>query len=393
MIATVHAITKPNKPIELSAKEVTKLYATWLESETYCHDFSGKFVTALKAKGDQELSSDYFKARFEKWSSTEGIRVAPNDYRNFMDYLPERLMTMLPQIFGSGMKPTEEKFFNTSAGITLSNTFIPFNPAIEGDFAMPEILEEYLSKRVFMNAQDRKHITELMADVIQNPLRRPQWAVVVTGDPGTGKSTLYTILKLALGGNHCDDPDEYTSAFKEFSEVLPNNLVLCFDDADNNSRGAYAKLKPAITCSSQSVAIKGQQKPVNRAVYTRIFVCSNKPAPLKIEAGDRRLYCAERSTHRISKEESDEFFEGFIDWLSEPTTPATLYQWLKSIGNPPTKKRSSKVEFSRNEMRRFCNEEVTIHRQPDHGGIEASRGRYAGSGSVPRALHQQRHVL
>ncbi len=54
---------------------------------------------------------------------------------------------------------------------------------------------------------------------------------------------------------------------------------------------------------------------------------------------------------------------------------ACFEQGVKSrecVGNPPTKKRSSEVEFSRNELRRFCNEEITVHRQPDHGGIEAS---------------------
>jgi hypothetical protein len=43
-----------------------------------------------------------------------------------------------------------------------------------------------------------------------------------------------------------------------------------------------------------------------------------------------------------------------------------------SGGNPPTKEQSSKVEFSSNAIRRFCNEEITFYRKPDEGGLLAS---------------------
>ena len=61
------------------------------------------------------------------------------------------------------------------------------------------------------------------------------------------------------------------------------------------------------------------------------------------------------------------------------TANAVICAWK---GNPPAKERSSEVEFSRNEMRRFCSEEIAIYRQPDHGGVEAGGGRYAGAGLV-----------
>ncbi len=44
-------------------------------------------------------------------------------------------------------------------------------------------------------------------------------------------------------------------------------------------------------------------------------------------------------------------------------------QLLGWSGNPPAKPGSSEVEFSRYEG--ILHEEVTIHRQPDHGGAQA----------------------
>lgn len=55
-------------------------------------------------------------------------------------------------------------------------------------------------------------------------------------------------------------------------------------------------------------------------------------------------------------------------------------------GNTPAKEQSSKGEFSRNAMRKFCNEEIAIHGQPDDGGFEASRSRYASSNFDQRLI-------
>ena len=46
------------------------------------------------------------------------------------------------------------------------------------------------------------------------------------------------------------------------------------------------------------------------------------------------------------------------------------------MGNPPTKKQSSKVKFSRNAFEEILHEEVPIYRQPNHSGGETIRDRH-----------------
>ncbi|MDO9419962.1 MAG: DUF5906 domain-containing protein [Herminiimonas sp.] len=317
------------KTTELSAKEATKRYAKHLENESYCHDYSKISVMALKSKGNQEVNPQFFVDCFPKWASTEGIKVAQSEYPEFIEKLPNELRKRLPQIFGSAMKPTIEKFFVNSAGVKLSNTFIPFTP----DFVSipPPILGEYF-QRVCMNENDRKFVPMFLADIIQNPCIRPQSALVVTGAPGTGKSSLYRLVELALGHNHTYSKNSYTDAFKPFSEVFCNNLLAAFDDCDANDRNAYMKLKDGITRKSMSVEIKGQQNLVSRDVYCRIMIFSNLPeAGLVIEEGDRRLYCTERSDHLVNEAESKEFFTRFVKFLEHPDTPAILYHYFLSI--------------------------------------------------------------
>ena len=46
---------------------------------------------------------------------------------------------------------------------------------------------------------------------------------------------------------------------------------------------------------------------------------------------------------------------------------------------PLAKELFSKVAFSRNAMGKVCNEEITVYRQPDQGGIEASQSWHTNS--------------
>jgi len=81
-----------------------------------------------------------------------------------------------------------------------------------------------------------------------------------------------------------------------------------------------------------SVEIKGEQTRVHRDVYARIMIFSNLPtAGLTIEEGDRRLYVTQPNKHKVSVEESKEFFERFVEVLERPETPAQLYHYFLSV--------------------------------------------------------------
>ncbi|MWL87679.1 primase-helicase family protein [Cupriavidus sp. SW-Y-13] len=310
----------------LPAKDVIGLYAEHLMKLSWCIDVSSHPIKALHADSNYNAAPENFKYEFPSWARANKVRVDTGEYQKFLSSLVDRLIPMLPRVVGSSFRPIPEKFF-TNSGATFANTYVPFRPTVPDVFVMPDILSEYLD-RIFMNDEDRKRIVEFMADIIQNPARRPQWAVVITGAQGTGKSSLFRLVSAALGNRHTWEHNEYTPAFKQFSEVLPDNLLVSFDDAPADNKSTYHKLKQAITRTSMSVELKGVQKPVQRDVYARIMICSNNPRPLRIEEGDRRLYVCEPCQHTVSPEETAAFFVRFNDWLDHPDTPTTLFHWL-----------------------------------------------------------------
>lgn len=314
----------------LSTTDATQLFADYLVEQSWCIDVTSYPFKALHTNSNRPGAIEAFKLQFPAWARANRVRVNTSDYQEFLKYLGERLTAHLPRIYGKSFKPVDDRFFE-SQGITLANTFVPFNPELPDEFQMPKLLERYL-QRAFMTDQDRKYITEWMADIIQNPSRRPQWGVILTGDHGTGKSTIFRIVRAALGGRHVWDKGSYAPAFSQFSEVFPDNLLVVFDDAVA-TKDTYERLKSNMTKTLTPVEIKGVQEQVQREVYARVLVCSNDRSPLpKLPAGDRRFYVADYIEHPDNDPKATaEFFEEFNDWFDLPSTPAMLRHWLMTI--------------------------------------------------------------
>ena len=322
--------TKPART-EILASEAARRYASHLEAQSFCFDESSWPMMALHIQSNTESNADSLTHDFPDWANANGLRVVTNEYHNFLAGLKDRLTYLMPRVRATSFRPVPQQIFTNRFGLRCANTFVPFKPDVPEVFVMPPILQDYLD-RVFMNDYDREFVPMFMADIVQNPTRRTEYGLYVQGDPATGKSTIYQLVKAALGGNHCWERGSYTEPFEKFSEIWADHLLVFFDDAPA-TKSTYLKLKQAITRKSMKVQIKGSQKLVERDVYARVLICSNPEAEHQLigEKGERRLYVTEPSTHRVSQEATEAWFVDFYAWLEEPGTPAILYAWLMSI--------------------------------------------------------------
>lgn len=316
--------------IEVAPAAAARQFAKHLEALSYCIDESSWPLKALHTNSNSDSSIDSFRYDFPSFAKSQNIRVT-GDYSTFLHSLTDRLAYLMPRVKATSFKPMSGQIFTNKFGLRCANTYVPFKPAVSGDFIMPLILEQYL-KRVFMNPEDCKIVVEWLADIIQNPMRRPEWGVYMQGDSGTGKSSIYRVLLAALGDKHGWFKNDYTEPFTKFSEVWADNLIVFFDDAPAQ-KTTYQKLKQAITRKSMQVQLKGQQKLMEREVYSRVLICYNPIAGNQLigEKGERRLYVCEPSIHEKDEASTAEWFVGFNDWMEEPDAPTILYHWLKSI--------------------------------------------------------------
>lgn len=320
------SLVTTNTPATLPAREVLKKYADYLKSQSWCIDASGTSVMAFHAASDYPANLEYFRLKFPAWSKEFGIRVDESEFGSFLDRMKSDLPPLLPCILGSSFRPSNEKFFNFN-GATFANTYLSFNPPRPADCSAP--LADELFERLFPDERERTTVRQFLAHMIQKPLERPQWGLLITGEGGEGKSLMMQMLEAALGNNHWWRERNLVAALKQFSEVLPDNLSVCFDDAKFGPDSAE-QLKHPMTARYQVVELKGVQKTVRREVYARLIVLSNKMRPLRL-VDDRRWYVPARCLNRTSKEESKEFGAKVGAWLRQPDTAAILYHYFMDV--------------------------------------------------------------
>ena len=317
--------------IFFTPKEAAKKYARDYASDSHCVDISGQFPVLLHARSNRTVSAQSINIGFAAYARRNNIRVITDNYPGFLQNLSSRVMSELPHVLGTSFRPVNQPFFVDHAGVQLANTFVPYKPE---PIEPPPILTEYF-ERLFCNDDDRKHVLRFLADIIQNPMRRPQHGLLITGEQGNGKSTILQLVHKALGNRHTWTDNSYTTAFKDFSEVLPNNLFVVFDDAISN-KNTHQRLKLEITRSYQSVNIKHQQRTIDREVKTRIAVISNSRRPLILD-NCRRFYATEFSSHLNShnpeglKTNTDAFFKLFIAWLETAESAAQIYTYFMRV--------------------------------------------------------------
>lgn len=298
----------------------------------YVIDESENYPRAISASGrTSNLSSLTFN--FPAWAQLDEAnrRIPEDEFIPFMKGLETAIRGGLPRVCGISFKPINTRSFVDSKGDTLLNTYLPYAPERPANYdEVKATLDDYAARLFHQNADDKKHLLQFCGDIIQNPSRRPQWGIIIRGFSGTGKSTLPNLLKVALGGRYVWSENDYAPVFKQFAEVLPNNLVVSFDDA-TASKSTPEDLKLAVTRDTANVETKSQQTIVERDVYSRVFVISNKPRPFILPSDDRRFYVTEYLDHQVDFAESESYYEKFTAFWKNPDNAAGIHWWFKDV--------------------------------------------------------------
>jgi hypothetical protein len=331
----------------LSAKDATKLYAKYKKDASWCVDMSGNFPILLHALSDRTATVQDIRLGFTQWANAEHIRVDCTSYGVFLASLPDRVMSLLPRVYGKGMRPCADRFIFDDSGIQLANIYNPaimpeVPPPLPAPFdtmvdlfgaPAPEIVAD-LFARVLPDLDDRKFIVQRLAATIQTPEKRVKHAVFLVGDGGTGKSTVLDLAETALCRRHVDRSATYPGALDKHSEVLCNNRIVAFEDKAIGSGAAlytYTNLKQVIDYDRRTVNIKHGQRAVTRELHSSIWITTNNLNLFPWDANERRFYAPRKVVHLVSEAESAVFFAKFHTFLQLPESAAVLYHWLANV--------------------------------------------------------------
>jgi hypothetical protein len=174
--------------------------------------------------------------------------------------------------------PSQPDRFNLFRGF-------PVDP-IEGDVA--PFLDFTLNTICNGDKNLFEYVMAWLANIIQDPTKKPGTALVLRGDQGIGKGFFASCLGEVLG-HHYQEVNDPVSLVGRFNHHLRDKLLIYADEGSFSGRKATDKLKNMIT--SEQVLIEQKfRTPYNVDNFMRIIISGNHEW-LIIASHDERRYC------------------------------------------------------------------------------------------------------
>lgn len=214
-------------------------------------------------------------------------------------------------------------------GQSMANIYasIPIK-SIEGD-ASPFLNHLHL---LFPHAEDYEIVLSYMAACVQHAGTKFQWAPVIQGCEGNGKTLLIQCVSAAVGKRytHLPNATDLGGNGSKFNAWIENKLLIGIEELYVGDRQEVAdSLKPLITNERVEVQGKGvdQRTGDNCANF---IICSNHKDAVMKTANDRR-YCVLYTAQQTSQ---DLYTAGMTkkDGASPTGYFPSLYAWLQSGG-------------------------------------------------------------
>jgi hypothetical protein len=153
-----------------------------------------------------------------------------------------------------------------------------------------ELFKHYISHILCADDNDLYvWVMDWIADIFQNPEYKSGTALVLySKHQGTGKSTLFVLLKFLLG--QYAEAIKASTITKDFNAQLRHSLLACIEDLDFQLRKSTGSLKSLITEQDMTYENKGKDS-YSALNYSRLIITSNQLCSVTIESitGERRF--------------------------------------------------------------------------------------------------------
>ncbi len=222
-------------------------------------------------------------------------------------------------------------------GCVLVNTFVPIDtPRIEGD-VQPFL--NHLSK-ILPDNNDREILLAYMAAIVQYPGVKFQWAPLLQGAEGNGKTLFTRCVAFAVGRRYTHFPPA-NEISEKFNEWLFNKIFIGIEDVyvPDHKKEIIEVLKPMIT--NDKLAMRAMQQAQvmgdNRANF---MLNSNHKDAIRKNQNDRRFavfFSAQQTAEDIVRDGmGDSYFPNLYDWLRDQNGYEIVANYLANYAIPDT---------------------------------------------------------
>lgn len=236
------------------------------------------------------------RAALEAKSKLSGLPITPAEESTPTvlpsQYALNKIKVGTAQDYAYNPALPNHKWFTTSSGSKVLNTYIPTYPSADHRYAAEagRLLNKHLGNLI-AEPDNRRRLIDFLAYQVQFPGRKIRYGVLIQGTEGAGKTFLAEMMKSVLGAEHVRviDGTAIKSGWNEWS--FGSQLVV-LEEVKVSGTSKYEimnSLKPLITNDEISINERFRNQRVV-ANITNYLIFSNHHDALALTPGDRRYF-------------------------------------------------------------------------------------------------------
>jgi len=237
--------------------------------------------------------------------SVDGKRMAFESIKDFYNYFEHKPKVANTNQGRAWFKWPDKSFYPDGIGyypetskssVKLYNTFQGFGcEPIEGNVLL--ILNHIHDVLCGGDSVASNYFIYWLAHLFQKPAVKPSVAILMKSAEGTGKGTLYKLLKKMLGAN-ANQVNGHYQLTGRFNSVIAGKLLIFGDEVDLTSKAVFDKTKGIISEPTISLELKGiDAEPVSN--FARFIFAGNHGQILRAGTRERRFLVLEPSSDRV----------------------------------------------------------------------------------------------
>lgn len=326
-----HKLTTTTLPIGVARdmvryeSPVAKEAPRWLEGWVYV-TASEEFFSQSKRYG---VSTTAFNAAFSRFMLTKTDVLEGKANPEILPAAYALNTVQIPVVKNHMYLPGEDSLFSFN-GAPHVNSYNPVNiPEVPAKMnaaekAAVETAKAHLA-HLFADEKDRAVLLDAMAFIVQNPGRRLNWAILLQGAEGDGKSWFSSLLGAVLGSHNVTNLTA-TALEEKYNAWSEGSQVNFFEEVKlhgHNRFDVLNKVKPLITNVLVSVRRMNTDwyEVVNTATY---FFTTNFKDALPIDENDSRYFIM------VSRFQTREAVEAFL--ATDPAYFDRLFDTIEHAG-------------------------------------------------------------
>lgn len=355
----------------------------------YCYVLSENRVLAPTG---QKLTEQQFNAWFGNYRFKAGEKIIGKAWEAFV----RSTTVAYPRAHGVFYSPKLAfGALEQRDGLSLVNAFRPAEVV-----RTPGPIELFMRHVQVLLPRDWRVFWNWAKHVVQRPGDKPNWALVLQGVEGCGKSILSIAVEYAVGARLVARPNA-SNVSSNFNGWIEGVVLAIIEDTPQKQRdGAdlLDSMKVAITAHRMAVEPKGVDARVTDVFCAFIFE-TNYQSAIRKSRNDRRiapLFCAQQDVTDLQRDGLTEtYFHTLLDWLRgggfAHVAHAMATEPIEAEFDPAgAAMRAPRTSATEAAVAASADQAVLAVREAVETGLEGFRGGWVSSVHVSDLLDRQR---